>query len=596
MYDLISNNITNYSSFTNLHEFMMAMSYHNNIDSVFNEETTEHFAMDILDVDSFIKVNDCKEITDPIFFIRDNIPNPNGLLSNEIFGITRDDRANIYAYIDLHEWFLHPLVYKIWTRMDSNIKACVHELKKFKLDDKGYLIEDENGKTGIKFLKANIKNIKIKHTDSRKRDNKIQFIENNRDKLFINKLLVIPAFYRDVNTSKNSSVSVGEINKLYQSVLISARSIQDTVDYGYDLSGSMKGRLQETLVSIYDWFSGNTNNSIDDGNGISKKRGIMQRAVLSKTTDYSSRLVLSAPNLKVETLDEILDTEHAMIPLASLLTNFYPFVMFHIRRIFEDLFADGFLPVVGKDNTIHINELKDPLAEFNDERISKEIKRYIYGYSNRYIPVTVTVANGDVVKLKFKGKRRMNLDGKVSRSDTLIDDRRQSDSPDEVIISRPLTWLDVFFQATSKAVEGKHVLITRYPMDSAYNQVPQKIIISSTIKTQPIVLNGILYKNYPVITKDDIGTDTSNKFIDTCILNNATVDAMGGDYDGDTVSIRGVFTEESNQELEKFIKSKAFYIDLGGNNKKGSHHQCIDAIYSLTKVIDGTKLTEPKFN
>ena len=68
------------------------------------------------------------------------------------------------------------------------------------------------------------------------------------------------------------------------------------------------------------------------------------------------------------------------------------------------------------------------------------------------------------------------------------------------------------------------------------------------------------------------------------------------DYDGDTVSIRGVFTEESNQELEKFIKSKAFYIDLGGNNKKGSHHQCIDAIYSLTKVIDGTKLTEPKFN
>lgn len=531
MYDLISNNdIINYSSFTNLHEFMMAMSYHSSIDSVINEETTDHFAMDILDVDSFIKVNNCKEITDPIFFVRDNIPNPNGLLSNEIFGITRDDRANTYAYIDLHEWFLHPLVYKIWSRMDSNIKACVHGVKKFKIDENGYLVEDEKGKSGVKFLKDNIKNIKIKHTDSRKRDNKIEFIENNRSNLFINKLLVIPAFYRDVNSSKNASVSVGEINKLYQSVIISARSIQDTIDYGYDLSSSVKGRLQETLVSIYDWLSGNTNSSIDGGNGISKKRGIMQRAVLSKTTDYSSRLVLSAPNLKVETLDEILDTEHAMIPLASLLTNFYPFVMFHIRRIFEDLFADGFIQGVGRDNAIHISELKDPLAEFNDERISKEIKRYIYGYSNRYIPVTVTLANGDIVKLNFKGRRRIDMDSKISRDDTLVDDHRQTElSNKEVVISRPLTWLDIFYQATSKAIEGKHVLITRYPMDSAYNQVPQKIIISTTTKTQPIILNGTLYKNYPVITKDDIGTDTSNKFIDTCILNNATVDSMNGE-------------------------------------------------------------------
>ena len=66
---------------------------------------------ELLDVDKFIKVNNLKEVYDPVFF-NGPTPSEHGLLSNEIFGITKSERAGIYAYIDLGGYFLHPLAYK----------------------------------------------------------------------------------------------------------------------------------------------------------------------------------------------------------------------------------------------------------------------------------------------------------------------------------------------------------------------------------------------------------------------------------------------------------------------------------------------------
>ena len=84
------------------------------------------FSIELLDTNKFIKMNDVKEVTNPIFFIRNGVPTPDGLLSNDIFGISTDERANIFGYISLNGTFLHPLVYKIWSRMDNSIRNIAH--------------------------------------------------------------------------------------------------------------------------------------------------------------------------------------------------------------------------------------------------------------------------------------------------------------------------------------------------------------------------------------------------------------------------------------------------------------------------------------
>ena len=176
-----------------------------------------YLELETLDIEKFIKANKLKEVTNPIFFERPGVTSTDGLLSNEIFGITKNERSNIFAYIDLGKWFIDPLSYKMWGRVDIKVKECVRGVKNFIINSQGQLEENENGSCGIEFLRKNINNIKFKRNDSSRRDSKINFIEKNikENKLFIRKYLVIPAYYRDVDTSRSEGkVSVGDINEL----------------------------------------------------------------------------------------------------------------------------------------------------------------------------------------------------------------------------------------------------------------------------------------------------------------------------------------------------------------------------------------------
>jgi hypothetical protein len=84
--------------------------------------------------------------------------------------------------------------------------------------------------------------------------------------------------------------------------------------------------------------------------------------------------------------------------------------------------------------------------------------------------------------------------------------------------------------AAVEVTKDKCVLITRYPIDSMYNQVAMKIQVNSTKKTEPMVINNTFYKNYPYIRQEDIGKNTSNLYIDTCQISNLYLGSIGGDY------------------------------------------------------------------
>ena len=59
------------------------------------------FKIHQLDQKRLIKENDLNPVTNPVMFNAGNGPTPDGLLSNEIFGITKDERSGIFSFIDL---------------------------------------------------------------------------------------------------------------------------------------------------------------------------------------------------------------------------------------------------------------------------------------------------------------------------------------------------------------------------------------------------------------------------------------------------------------------------------------------------------------
>lgn len=555
-------------------------------DDVFS---SNHLRVDLIDPDKLVKENNLQEITNPVFFIRNSVPTPDGLLSNEIFGITKYDRANTFAYIDLYETFLNPLLYKIWCKVDSKVKECIHGTKKFNITNDGTLVYDENGSTGLKFLIKNIDKFKLRRTSSKRRDMEVDFLEKymGTPQMLIKKMIVCPAYYRDVNNDKGK-VAVGAINELYRNLIVFIKALRESSDYGLTLSDATRGRIQDTLQQIYDWFgSGTTINGEQTSDVIPGKFGVIRMSVLSKTTDYASRLVLSAPELKVEKLDDIeADLDYSVLPLASACVNFLPFIMYHVRRFFENEFSgDSVIPVINDDNTVSYYHPKDYQIEFSDERIKKEIDRFCTGFSNRFIPISVPTIEGEEIYLRFKGRNVSAEDFAAGKVDKFP------------ISDRDLTWCDVLYMAAVAATEDKHILITRYPIDSYFNQYPTKIRISSTTKTEPMVVRNKFYKNYPMIRQSDIGTNTSNRFIDTLNISNLYLDGIGGDYDGDQVTVKGVYSEEANAELDKQLESKSHYFNLGGKGVRTSDKEAMQSLYNLTLCLpdDESKMSDPKF-
>jgi hypothetical protein len=550
----------------------------------------EILSLEVLDVDRYIKVNELKEVSNPTFFSTGGMPTSDGLLSNEIFGITQKDRAGTFAYIDLHEYFIDPSCYKTLTRLDNKFNFIVKGLKKYKIDGNGALIEDAGGGTGIKWLKANFDKIKFKKTESRSRDMRIKYIEHNFKKgvMFLNKWIVIPPYYRDANTGKKHT-GVGQINTLYVNLITAANALRDNADYGLSMADTTCARIQDTLKAIYDWFCGNRNDSIKDpGTGLGGKFGLI-RMNMAYTSDYSSRLVVSAPELKRETIDDLMVTlDKSAMPLAAVAADFYPFMLFHMRKFFENEFLNVInYEVVDSKGNLHMVDITDEMMYFTDDVIKDQLKKFVYSHDNRFLPIEIVARNGDpniVYLMRFKGER-------------WNDPERDVKENPEPIIRRPMTWVDVIYIAAVRSVEGKTAAITRFPYDSYFNTFYTGIEVASTTETEPIIIDGEYYRFYPKIRQEDILNNSASKFVDTMQVSNLYLKGSGMDYDGDSIQCKGSFMNETNDELRDFTNSKANFINMACENIRVSEKEAVQSLYNMTLVLSGdiNKLTQPTF-
>ena len=545
----------------------------------------KQFKIEQLDQSRLIKENDLKQITNSALFNSNNGPTSDGLLSNEIFGITKDERSGIFAWIDLEEKFIQPYYYKIWLKIDRNLRGCVYETQNFRIDSNGYLVPDDNGQTGIKFLIKNIDKINFKNT---KKDQFLTALHDAKKKnlLFTSKFVVIPPFYRDVNTN-GGRIGVGEVNKLYVHLMNNVRALSESNDYGLSMAGGVRGKIQDIMLEIYNWFTlgESVAGGEHTGSGIFKKFGAMRRSVMSGTVDNSVRLVLSSQKINVNKKEDLMvDLDYSAVPLAAALATMHPFIIYQLRQFFNNEFGGkSVYPYIDKNGKLQEVELDNIQLEFSDDRFDKEINEFIHGYSNRLKPIKIPNKQGKDINLRFKGYS-------ISKDQYAAGMRETGNA-----MERDMTWVDLFYMAACAAAEDKVAIVSRYPIDSYFNQLYTKIHISSMTKTEPMVINGVFYQWFPKIRQQDIGANTANKFIDTMQICNVYCKLMGADFDGDQVTLKVAWTIEANKELENYMNSNAQFITMAGVNGRIASMEAIQAMYNLTLVLPGTKLTDPVF-
>ena len=78
-------------------------------------------------------------------------------------------------------------------------------------------------------------------------------------------------------------------------------------------------------------------------------------------------------------------------------------------------------------------------------------------------------------------------------------------------------------------------------------------------------------------------------------LSNAYLKGMTADFDGDQITVKGVYTEEANQELDNFRNTnKQDFIDAGGTPLRPICGDVGCCLFALTRVLSNMKITDNK--
>lgn len=509
----------------------------------------------VFDFNKFINVNSniMREVTDSVFFDRDNIPTPNGMFSYQLFGTTPKDRKKYWGYIDLKMKFINPVIYTTFKKLiPTMIDGIVSGVLKVSLDKDGYLyIDKENGNTGLSWFYENYDKMKFKDTGTDSRDISLKVLSKlTKNEIFIDKFLIIPPFYRDMNFS-NSKIAVDEINNHYADIIKKVKILDQDSEFAF-LSNRTRYGVQNSLNEIHKYF---LKDELAKG-----KYGKLRKYLMGKNVTNGARLVISSPRYYFNDMkSNPINFYHTGLPIATLCSLFYPFVYKWITEFFDNKLLNQKVSWVSEDGDTKI--IDDLRSKFNSKWIEKTIKSFIKSPGGRFEKISLFEEN----KKEYYLYMTLHIDGKE--------------------IMRPMSLTDLLYQACEDICKDKHIVVTRYPLTEYSGVFTSGIFVMSTLDTVSVITNGREYKYYPKIDYTKTQDKVSISFIDTMVMSNLYLSVMGADYDGDQVSVRGVWTQESNKNCNNNMKSLKSIIDINGNMFRTTTRETLQTFYNLSKGI-----------
>lgn len=538
------------------------------------------FNIAYMDVDAFIKNRHLKPVTShSVFYPSTTDFHPEGLFSEEIFGqIGTPERFTRHGYIVLNTKVLHPLTYLNITKMKRVYESIMmgktyavfnEEVKDFEKCD-----EDTPGaNTGFLFFMSRFLDIDFKSTGSIKRENKIKQIKEYKDKLFIDKILVTPAGTRDVRQT-DDQVSSEEINKIYSAILALSMGMpkQMSKDPNYD---SIRFNIQQKVVEVYLYLE-----NLLLGN----KKSFLPGKMMARTVALGTRNVITAANLEAADPDDpsYLKHDESLIPLYQTAKAYQHHAIHQIRvSFFEEIFSVGAGQAAVIDpKTFKLVYEEIPEKEKNvywtPDGLEDLITRYANN-ENRFDSVSVRNSAGKEFYffLVYDTGEDIYLLRNLEEFKDLLGDKF------DMQYIRPLTMTELMYIATFAVTNDKYVYITRYPVLNMESTYPSRIHLGSTTPSRVVTFRAqtddtvfITLPAYPII---------NGEHLDSTVAHPTKLKGLDGDYDGDTVSVNFVWSEDANEQIRASFQEPSSMVDTNGNLIDGAKTDLIDwTIYNFT--------------
>ncbi|UQT02691.1 putative DNA-directed RNA polymerase beta subunit [Serratia phage vB_SmaM-Sureiya] len=479
--------------------------------------------------------------------------NDDGLYSTSIFGrVGTDERDKTTSYIDVTLPIFNPTYFKALIQLKALYGEIIRGRAYAVWDaaDKDFIKSNIlEGDTGYAFFISHFHELDPAQNESFKRKQKIDLIEEFRDKALSNKVIVIPAGIRDIEMN-NGVVSENEINDLYRKLIFRSKSLNvrnvDIEDPVYD---NIRWGLQESFNNIADFLF-----KMQEG-----KRGFMQRRMSRRSIFGATRNVITSRKVSVENCDENVtgDPNSTIIGLYQALLGFN---LVAIHELSNGFLSEVFTSGMGVARLVDPKTLKGTYVDVSPVIVDKftssdGLTSLFNGYGSPNLRNRDIRVAGHYLGLVYDdGKNVMLLHD--------IDDLPESFDKKKV---RPVTYTQFFYMQCVKAIEKKMLQVTRYPITGIGSIYPSRVFVMPTNSTSSkrtlLDIDGSpldTYNYFPEWTKNP-------SYFDGMSIANIRLGLAGGDFDGDALSANSIMAEDSIAEIESLFGKRDFYISGSGD-------------------------------
>ena len=481
--------------------------------------------------------------------------NPSGLYSNEIFGIPGTDaRFNRFSYIDIKISIIHPVTYKAITKLKSFYKDIMSS-KEYAIYDpvtKDFVKSNMvDGRTGYEFFCEYLPKLEFVTNNAVGRQQTITLFDKYRDQHLIDKILVLPAGFRDMEVDENGRYTADDINGLYYRLLSIANTINpSTIKASIASYNAQRVSLQNTMNEIYDYLS-----LIVEG-----KKNLMMGKWASRRVFNTTRNVITSMNVTIKHLDnkDNVNVNSTLVGLHQTARGILPKTLFELKNGFLDTcFSSPGAPVLVTDiKTLESKRVMLKTETYNQWISSEGLEKTLSHFKEDNTKKAPIIIEGNYLGLCYRGP-----------DDTfaLINGIEQLPEGREAKDCTPITMAELLYTAIYRVMKDIAVLVTRYPILGIGSIYASNVYLKTTINSKKrIELDPYTWEpKYPDVTALEF-PELNSVFFNSLSPHSSKLKRLGADFDGDTMSANFVYSDEAVTEIKNLFNSKRAYVNSDG--------------------------------
>lgn len=502
-----------------------------------------------------------------------NLFHPEGLFSSEIFGnVGSVQRGVTFGSINLGVNVLHPLIYKTIISLKSFYKQIMEGKTTAIFNSKTGEFEKSNSaeaSTGFSFFMEHVVKLKFQPNESDSRNFNIRLFEKSLEEWTykVNHLLVLPAGIRDYSIDASGKPQEDEVNTFYRRILAQTTIIDPiAIKKSPEIYDSVAIGIQKNIFELYEYLVSllDGKNKLILGKWVSRKIFNSTRNVISSYIERSNNINDKRRLGYNDILVGLHQYARALAPKSH-----YEIKNNYIRDIFVENSNSAYLvnaKTLKKEEVLNTNIQKEYDLWTSTDGIEKVISS-LGNLDVRDLAVTLN-----------KGKHYIGLlyrDKKYFKFLQDIDDLPEGFSKENV---KPITLTEFIYMSLYRT-DGKYPgLATRYPITGYGSIYPAMVKVTTTSETDILEEldsewkpSGSIAYNFPIF---------GSEHFNTMVVHHSHLASLGGDYDGDMLSLTMVLSDESIEEIIKYLYRKEYYTSDSGQFVFSNSTDTMDAVLS----------------